>query len=156
MPRPRGGLGLDAEVRSLRDAKATALVSLLTDAEVAELELQEEANSCRRHGIRFLSLPIKDRQVPTLDLGVVTILTELADELKAGGNVVVHCRRGIGRAALMAVCILLLLGLEEQQAWAVVEEARRCPVPDKEEQRAWVRRFARSHQAVQDTDDLWR
>ncbi len=55
---------------------------------------------------------------------------------------VIHCRQGIGRASLMAACVLLLHGAGADEAFKRIEEARGRPVPDTPEQRAWVARLA--------------
>jgi len=51
---------------------------------------------------------------------------------------------GVGRAALVAASVLVILGMPVATAWAQIEQARGCPVPDTPEQRAWVEQFART------------
>ncbi len=54
----------------------------------------------------------------------------------------IHCRAGIGRSGMLAACVLVKAGLDPEAALQRVSEARGCPVPDTEEQRAWVFAFA--------------
>ena len=61
MPRPRGGDWLEDEIQSLRLEGVDVLVSLLTEAEARELELDSEAELCRTSGIDYISFPIRDR-----------------------------------------------------------------------------------------------
>ncbi len=55
-----------------------------------------------------------------------------------------HCRMGIGRSALVAASLLVVLGMPATATWARIEQARGCPVPDTPEQRAWVEQLART------------
>jgi protein-tyrosine phosphatase len=66
----------------------------------------------------------------------------LANLLKEGRGVVVHCRQGVGRSALIAACVLVLSGVSVNKAFELIENARGCSVPDTEEQRKWVVQFA--------------
>jgi len=63
--RPRGGDWLDDEVEAWRSAGVDCVVSALTPAEEAELDLAEEPVICQRHGLRYISLPIPDSGVPS-------------------------------------------------------------------------------------------
>ena len=67
MARPRAGDWLVDEVRALRAAGVDLVVSLLTDDEVQELELEGEAEACTVAALRFQSFPIPDRSVPALN-----------------------------------------------------------------------------------------
>ena len=64
VPRPRGGDWLEDEVRKWRLAGVSVAVSLLTNDEIADLDLVQEARLCRENGIQYLSFPITDRSVP--------------------------------------------------------------------------------------------
>jgi protein-tyrosine phosphatase len=144
LPRPRGGDWLADEVRSLRSCGVDVLVSLLTSAESAELDLAEEAGNCAACGIEFVSFPFADRNVPSVfaALGLVRRLAALLAGEKA---VAIHCRQGVGRSALVAACILASLGEGPDAAFERIARARGCPVPDTAEQRDWVLRFADRH-----------
>jgi len=78
MPRPRGGDYLEEEMRSLREQGVTVLVSLLTPAEVEELDLYDEERLCGEVGIRFLTFPIQDRCVPSDRMAVTDLLKALS------------------------------------------------------------------------------
>jgi protein-tyrosine phosphatase len=138
MPRPRAGDWLEDEVASWRRSRLDVVVSLLEDAEVAELGLQREAELCRQAGLRFLRLPVPDRGLPPSDAAVAELVGVLVTELRVGRGVGIHCRLGIGRSAVLAVCVLAALGVPVESAWASVQRARGLSVPDTPEQRAWV------------------
>ena len=137
-PRPRGGDWLDDEAKALREAGVDAIVSLLTPAEVDEFDLREEGPACCRQALAFYSFPIPDRGVPQSREDATTLARDLADEVRRGRSVAVHCRQGIGRSALMAALILSWTGTESEQALLDIEAARGRPVPDTQEQRDWI------------------
>jgi protein-tyrosine phosphatase len=136
--RPRGGDWLVDEVNDWRRAEIDTVVSLLTAEECQDLELIAEAKLCSAAGMEFISFPIEDRKVPDSSLSVARLLAQLGAQLMDGKNVVIHCRQGIGRAGLIAASILIAHNVEAQRAIAVVSGARGVPVPETDEQRAWV------------------
>ena len=71
----------------------------------------------------------------------------LRDQLWEGKSVAIHCRQGVGRSALLSACVLALLGVDPGEGFQRIAAARKCPVPDTEEQRAWVIGFARQEKA---------
>jgi protein-tyrosine phosphatase len=144
MPRPRGGDWLEDEIQSWRRAGVDAVLSLLTSDEVTDLDLSAEERLCRENGIRFISFPIPDRSVPSSREAILGVLTQLVEELSEGKNVAVHCRQGIGRAALIAIGLLVLSGIDLGSAIGRVGAARGCSVPETPEQRRWIMEFARS------------
>jgi protein-tyrosine phosphatase len=144
MPRPRGGDWLEDEASSWRQSGVGVIVSLLTRDEVADLDLAKEEALCQASGIQFLAFPIVDRSVPKSREAVSDLVANLADSIAQGKSVAVHCRQGIGRAALIAVCTLVRLGLQPQEAIRRVSTARGCPIPETPEQRQWILDFART------------
>jgi protein-tyrosine phosphatase len=143
MPRPRGGDWLEDEVRSWRNAGVDVVLSLLTDDEVADLDLAEEATWCRAHEIEYLSFPIVDRGVSFLGKDVKDLVSGLGRRLAEGKSIAIHCRQGIGRAALIAICVLVATGLESGAAIERVSAARGCLVPETAEQKRWIAEFAK-------------
>jgi protein-tyrosine phosphatase len=138
MPRPRAGDWLEDEVASWHRSGLDVVVSLLEEDEVAELGLDQEADTCQGAGLRFLSLPIPDRGVPESRAAVSELVGALTEELRQGRGVGIHCRIGLGRSALVAACVLAALGVPVESAWASLQRARGLSVPDTPEQRAWV------------------
>ncbi|MEA1674524.1 protein-tyrosine phosphatase family protein [Nitrospirillum sp. BR 11163] len=142
MARPRAGDWLEDEVAGWHAAGVAEVVSLLEPAEVRELALMEEEALCRGWGMAFTTLPIPDRGVPNSLRQVTALARRLSQELAAGRPVAVHCRAGIGRSSLLAACVMACAGLDAATAFARIAQARGMPVPDTDEQRAWVWSFA--------------
>jgi protein-tyrosine phosphatase len=118
------------------------VVSLLTPAEQAELDLEDEASACQHQQLVFRALPIADRQIPPHPAAAEQVIDEIARALTAGKHVAIHCRAGIGRSAMIGAAALVALGDTPEQTFATIEIARGLPVPDTPEQRRWVERYA--------------
>ncbi|MGH7449842.1 MAG: protein-tyrosine phosphatase family protein [bacterium] len=142
--RPRGGDWLEDEVRAWQQAGLDMIVSLLTDDEIADLDLAREAELCQRYDLQFFTFPIVDRSVPSSRRQTLDFVRKLNDALTEGKNLLIHCRQGIGRAALIAACLLILSGEDSETAFQRVSAARSVSVPETSEQRKWVIKFAQA------------
>jgi protein-tyrosine phosphatase len=142
MPRPRGDDWLEGELRSWRRSGVDVVVSLLPPDEIAELGLEAEEEFCRALGTDFLSYPVTDRGIPPSWEATAEVATKLAAYLADGKNVAIHCRMGVGRAPLLALCLLVLSGVDAQMAIQRVSAARGRPVPETAEQLRWLTEFA--------------
>ena len=147
MPRPRGGEWLAGEILGWHAAGIRSVVSLLERDEAIELGLEREEVLCNSAGLNFISFPIPDRGVPGVRGDFAELIKTLAERLRAGDSVAVHCRAGIGRSGLVGACILGALGVAPDPAFAMLGRARGVAVPDTEAQADWVREFMRSWSA---------
>ena len=143
MPRPRGGDWLEEEIASWQRLGIDVVVSALTRNENAELGLAGEKEACTAGKIAFVPFPIEDRGTPSSRKSTLELVRGLGQELALGKKIAIHCRQGIGRAALLAACVLAASGVDPATAWERIAAARGCSVPDTNEQREWVTRFAR-------------
>ena len=144
IPRPRGGDWLEDEISSWRRLGIDAIVSALTREENAELDLIQEKEQCEKAGIEFMFFPIADRGVPLSAKVALELVRRLEQELARGKKIAIHCRQGVGRAALLAACFLAASGVDLASVWERIAAARGCAVPDTLEQREWVARIART------------
>ncbi len=140
--RPRGGDWLDEEMSAWRGAGIDTVLSLLTSEEEQELDLKREAQGVKARGMKFVSLPIPDREVPNSESVVSGTLERLDADLSAGNNVVVHCRQGVGRTGLVAACLLVAKGLAPDAAVNTLSAARGIAIPETVEQRRWIDHYA--------------
>jgi len=136
--RPRGGDWLEDEIEAWRRLGIATVVSLLTPEEERDLDLIEEPAVAQSHGLGFLSLPIPDREVPASESEVTAMLARLQEILASGHSAVIHCRQGIGRAGLLAACMLVFEGKPPLEAIQTVSQARGVEIPETSGQRAWV------------------
>lgn len=142
MLRPRGGDWLADETRSLREAGIDRMVSLLERDEEAQLDLAGEAAAAAANGVEFTSFPVPDRGIPGSHESAAELVTGVVGALERGQTVVVHCRQGIGRSALITGAVLVAEGEDVQTALRTIKESRGLDVPETEEQREWLRDFA--------------
>ena len=136
--RPHGGDRLEDELLRMKNAGIQTVVSLLEKYEAAFLELTDEARVARKAGLYFLSFPIPDTQIPSDPAAFETFIKYLANRLRAGEHIGVHCRGSIGRATVTAACALIHLGWSPRSALFAIAAARSCAVPDTQEQENWV------------------
>lgn len=142
VPRPRGGDWLDDDTRAWREAAIDVVVSLLEPHEEADLVLAGESASARANRIEFRSYPIPDRGVPSSRESVARLASEIVDALRAGRNVALHCRQGIGRSGLIAAAILIAAGADPEIAVMTIERSRGVAIPETDEQMRWITDFA--------------
>ncbi len=140
--RPRGGEWLDEEMFSWRRLGVHTVVSLLTADEEKDLDLEREGPVVGKSGMMFVSFPITDRSVPDSRLALTHLAAQLNADLAQGKNVVIHCRQGIGRAALVAATVLLNQGREIEPVLLALSKVRGVPVPETPEQRAFLLRVS--------------
>jgi predicted protein tyrosine phosphatase len=137
MARPRGGSWLASEVDAMAMHGVNVLVSLLSDAEVAKLALEEEQRVAEAAGMTFFRLPTPDRQVPE-PAAALALAETLKSRLGQGDSIVVHCYEGIGRSSTVAAVVLVLEGLDPAAAVDRISAARGLQVPDTAAQREFI------------------
>ncbi len=135
---PKGGSILKDEVRGIARSGVKTLVSLLEPEEADWLGLGEEGPLAERLGMNFLSFPIQDVHVPASMPAFRAFVAGLAERLRLGEHVGMHCRGSIGRAPLTAACTLIHLGWSALDALAAIEAARGYSIPDTKEQLRWI------------------
>jgi protein-tyrosine phosphatase len=135
---PRGGKILKDELREIAQSGVQVLVSLLEPDEADWLGLGEEGPLAEQMGMHFLSFPIQDVSVPASMVAFRSFVAGLADRLRAGERIGLHCRGSIGRSPLTAACTLIHLGWNAKDALATIQAARGFPIPDTKDQLRWI------------------
>lgn len=126
---------------------AQAIQSLARDHAVAAVidaraENVDDAGLMARHSIAFLHLPTDDTFAladTDLDAGVVFAVRHL----DAGQRVLIHCEHGIGRSALLALCVLVARGTAPLDALETMKSARAKVSPSPHQFAGWLRWLAR-------------
>ncbi len=140
--RPEGGSLLKDDLRGARRLGVDILVSCLQPSEERELGLLEEGPLAEAAGLTFLRFRMNDGGTPADDVVFAQTVDNLRAEHAAGRRIAVHCRAGVGRSPLTVAAVLVREGEEPEDAWRRVAKARGYPVPDNNEQREYLYRFA--------------
>ena len=123
--RPRGNGWLEDDIKSLYEAGIEVLVSALMPGEERELGLTEEAACCSTYNIEFIWLQLGRHGLPFRcgldDLPIVFLS---------------HPHRHLERRLIRLPSIRHFA--EPQDAFFLIGSARRCPVPDTDEQNEWI------------------
>lgn len=140
--KPDGGEALDEQMAGLSHGMVDQVISMLEPEEAHTLGLADEGGAAERHGVGFFNFPIPDHGVPT-DVAAYRKTAQAIDRrLRLGQAIVIHCRAGLGRAPSLAICALICGGMDPDEAVLRVGKARGRPVPETDEQFAFVRTFA--------------
>jgi protein-tyrosine phosphatase len=107
---------------------------------VVDLRVEEcdDERVLRRHGIELLHLPTEDVCAVAdemIEYGVAWVNARL----DRGARVLVHCQHGIGRSALLALCVLVSRGDEPIDALLRAKDARRIVSPSPDQLSAFAR-----------------
>ncbi|WP_374471849.1 dual specificity protein phosphatase family protein [Phenylobacterium sp.] len=100
-------------------------------------ETCDDAVELEACGLDFLHLPTLDHHAvaqPMLDAGV----TFAAHARARRRRLLVHCEHGIGRSALVALCIMVDRGFGPLEALARSKDARALVSPSPAQYEAWV------------------
>lgn len=117
---------LSLDVAAIADWGATAVLTLVEDHELKALQVAGLGLEVQRLQMDWLHAPIPDVSVPDagFEAAWVQMGAGLRDRLRAGFDVVVHCKGGLGRAGTIAARLLVELGIEPSEAVQRVRAVR--------------------------------
>ncbi|HXU61319.1 MAG TPA: dual specificity protein phosphatase [Polyangia bacterium] len=95
----------------------------------------DEELSLARHGIRLLHLPTQDCCAIARD-SIAHGVAWVRAALRAKHRVLIHCQHGIGRSALLAMCVLVDQGMSPLAAMKLAKDARAVISPSPDQLRA--------------------
>lgn len=122
------------------DAHVERLARDLGILHVVDLRIEacDDERLLRTHGIELLHLPTEDVcaiEDGMLREGVAWVNARLERE----GRVLLHCAHGIGRSALLALCVLVARGDAPLDALARAKSARPVVAPSPEQLASFIR-----------------
>ena len=125
-----------------REFDPTAIVTLMPDDELSANKVPTLGQAVLDHGMEWFHLPIQDMTAPdvSFDGAWVKIAPRILHMIKQGGNILVHCKGGLGRSGTIAALMLIEFGIPSGRAIALVRKARPGAI-DIAEQEEYVRRY---------------
>lgn len=141
---------LATDLDAVADWGAELVLTLVEPAELRALAVPSLGSEVQRRGMAWRHLPIADFSVPCerFEEQWQTEGRRVRSLVRAGADVLVHCKGGLGRAGMIAARLLAELGLPAEEAIRAVREARRGAI-ETPAQLALVRRT----QAIAEADD---
>lgn len=118
---------------------AQALASAHGIRAVVDLRQEDcdDEERLRAAGIGFLHLPTPDLHPPAVDMlerGVRFVRERVA----RGDKVLIHCQHGIGRSALLALCVLVDQGWDPLDALSHAKDRREIVSPSRAQYDGWA------------------
>ena len=138
MPKPITGEWIEDEFANIAKFGLHQVVSLLESDEAEVFDLRDEKELCEKNGMRFVSYPICDRGLPNSLEDFIEFTRKIFTDVDRGVSTVVHCLAGIGRSGITAGAVLVHAGLNAEEAFNQISEARGLSVPDTQQQREWL------------------
>ena len=118
---------LNLDLDAINKWGATLVLTLVEPAELTALKVPQLGEEVRKRGLVWHHLPIADFSVPDDDFEKqwATHGKEIRARLRAGEDIVVHCKGGLGRAGMIAARLLVELGMDPEHAVHAVRNARK-------------------------------
>ncbi|KAJ3020647.1 UNVERIFIED_CONTAM: hypothetical protein HDU68_010078 [Siphonaria sp. JEL0065] len=103
------GRDLELDFKHLASLDIRVVVCCLRDSTMKDLRVPfaDYQAATNKYGIKVLRVPMRSGDGPKTMKEVSEVVESMDHVLRAGGNVLVHCKAGIGRAGLVASCFLL-------------------------------------------------
>ena len=114
------------DLQTIRNWGAVAVVTLLDDLEIRILGASDLPNTADWLNLLWFHLPIGNRGLPGPNFEELWEVAgpRLCQLLREGKRIVVHCKEGIGRSALIAARLLIELGIPAEKAIKVVRKVK--------------------------------
>ncbi len=137
---------LDVDLDVITAWGAQLVLTLVEPEELKSLAVANLGHEVERRGMVWRHLPIADFSVPTDDFedDWKTQGRDIRQLLRKGGDILVHCKGGLGRAGMMAARLLVELGTPPEEAIRTVRKARKGAI-ETSAQLALVRRTVTIH-----------
>lgn len=125
--------GWDEFVAEFRRCKIDSIVCLTSEDEIERKSpayaeaIKNRVLPCWRE-----SFPISDYDVPLDREQYAAFVGRIAELLRSGHSILVHCGAGIGRTGMFAICLLIAVGLNRTEAVKAILAARSRPETDEQ------------------------
>jgi len=127
---------LDTDLDAIKAWGTKSVVTLIEPHEFKLLQVEGLGSGVRARGMSWYHLPIRDVSIPDIQFEQrwPKVSRELLQTLKAGDNVVIHCRGGLGRAGLVTARLLIETGLPPDKVIRGVRAVRPGAIETREQE----------------------
>lgn len=117
---------LQQALGTLKNAGASAIVSLMSDAELTHNGVGELGQEVQAAGLARYQLPIEDDEAPDAEFETrwQKALPALSKLLDANRAIAIHCKGGSGRTGLVAAKLMIDRGVPRTRAVELVQQLR--------------------------------
>lgn len=114
------------DLTTIRNWGAVAVVTLLDGLEMRIHGVSDLPNTAEWLNLLWFHLPVDNKGIPGKNFELLwsTAGPQLRQLLREGKKIIIHCKEGIGRSALIAVRLLIELGTPSEQAIRIVQKVR--------------------------------
>lgn len=128
------GRTLREDLEKLRLEKIQTIFCLLDQEELDLLNLTTYPQIAQEYGFIFCHHPL----CPDVKLDtkcILRIVKAIVAQLEGGRNVLVHCKKGLGRSAIICACCLLHYQMSPKKAINAVQEHRLGALSHKKQEK---------------------
>lgn len=100
---------LITDISTLKSLDISDVVVLITMAEFRKFHVPNLLTEYENSGLLVFHFPIEDGMVPEDVLGLVSLITKIRKRIADGHRVLIHCYGGLGRAVLVAACLVMTI-----------------------------------------------
>ena len=128
---------LDTDLDAIADWGAVAVVTLIETHEMAALGVTSMGDGVASRNMAWYHLPIPDGTASSAKFEKLWLMAgaELRDLLRAGFDVLVHCKGGLGRAGTIAARLLIELGWDPETVISEVRKVRPGAIETSDQER---------------------
>jgi protein-tyrosine phosphatase len=132
---------LSRSFQEIRSLSIDQIISLVSFEETEQKSpFYAEAIKSNDMPCEYFAYPITDAGIPDDHHDFARFVEDAAGRLQENKRLLIHCSGGIGRTGTMACCILIAMGLSEDDAEAAVRKA--VARPETVDQRSFVHWYA--------------
>ncbi|MGS3141372.1 tyrosine-protein phosphatase [Aeromonas sanarellii] len=117
---------MEQALAQLQLAGTGGVLTLMTQAELADLGMGTLGSLVEARGMGWFHLPVADDQAPddAFERAWPRVLPKLLALLREGRHLTIHCHGGSGRTGLAAALLLMSQGQPQQEAMACIRARR--------------------------------